>query len=70
MKCPVCNGESGWYESYGIEGVSSFTKCSYCENGQVTLFKSLWYHIWNNMPTWCYEIYEWLHEKTTKESEE
>lgn len=57
MKCPVCEGEGGWWDDMGIDGYSQHERCGLCiEEGTINLKKWLNHQFWNHLPQ---AIWEW-----------
>ena len=50
MKCPMCNGECGFYESVVIKN-DLYEDCDMCGgDGKVPFLRWLDYKIWENIP--------------------
>lgn len=51
IKCPICDGEGGWYEYvlYRGSGGRPYYRCVYCTDGTISIFKwldfklAIWY---------------------------
>ncbi len=63
MKCPVCEGEGGWWDDMGIEGYSQYDNCGLCNEGVINLKKWLKHQYWKHLPQALWEWYvDWKYK--------
>ena len=66
MKCPMCGGDGGWYETHA-EYIQEYYECGACEeSGKVSLWWMITFWFWNTVPVW---YIEWLYDVTHREEE-
>lgn len=64
MKCPVCEGKTGWREYFG-EGTVLFEPCNYCnKKGKISILKYIEYWLWQHV--FPVVVSEWLDSRRTK----
>ena len=58
MKCPMCNGVGGFYQSICYKN-DLYEECPVCDgDGSMPLFAWLSYQFWTNVPVWFIEFWD------------
>ena len=58
MKCPICNGVGGFYDSICYRN-DMYDSCPFCDGkGSIPFLKWVSYKFWTNVPCWFVELWD------------